>query len=591
MSRGKDIQYNPALSVKENAKRNGLSEASIRYYIKTNLVDRRFDRKQNIIADCRKYLKKHPTATRNELQQKTGHSLSTIRKYWKYITTEEELTDFDNKKAQKRQLRQSNNFYATHPSVVKDLLTYETFNDKILEPFCGTGLISDAIKEFGYEVESYDLINRGYGGVGDFFKIDYPKGCFDIVTNPPYDKNLLTNIILRCLDICSGKVALLLTLGYLTGKERYDKIFRKYPLKTVYVYVNSVRVAKNAEFDKYSGSNMLDYAWFIWEKGYKGKTEIKWIENVLDREPILNKYINVNLLQRIRGIIELEHENTKRIEESKAYLPYPTKEDLYKEKEERYDASRYLCYAFRRKQDKHKDVEIPLGNMNSGFPFKIGHTEYPTSEHAYIMGLFSDDTERHLNIQRALLAEPNGYLAKKNVRKRNETYGRKDWAEFNVEWMLYCVWQKVQGNKEFRDLLLSIPQGATIIENSTFQQKPKEGEDKAAFWGCRNDLQKAFHKIVQQYVTKQGGSSAEQDRKVLEYMNDCCNYGEFVGHNTMGKILMIVKKCLHEGTEPDINYDLLTDKSIHLFGTPVSFYYGGIKVKPIKMGGGSSNNE
>lgn len=98
-----NIQYNPALSVKENAKRNGLSEASIRYYIKTNSVDRRFDRKQNIIDDCRKYLKKHPTATRNELQQKTGHSLSTIRKYWKYITTEEELTDFDNAKAKKRQ--------------------------------------------------------------------------------------------------------------------------------------------------------------------------------------------------------------------------------------------------------------------------------------------------------------------------------------------------------------------------------------------------------------------------------------------------------------------------------------------------------
>ena len=70
------IRYNPSLTVAENAKNNGVSEATIRLYIKNNSIDRRFDRKINIIEDCKKYLKKHPTATRNELQQKTGHSLT-----------------------------------------------------------------------------------------------------------------------------------------------------------------------------------------------------------------------------------------------------------------------------------------------------------------------------------------------------------------------------------------------------------------------------------------------------------------------------------------------------------------------------------
>ena len=76
------IQYNPSLSVAQNAKRNSVSEAAIRYYIKVNNIDRRFDRTQNLIADCRKYLKKHPNATKAELHEKTGHSLSTIRRYW-----------------------------------------------------------------------------------------------------------------------------------------------------------------------------------------------------------------------------------------------------------------------------------------------------------------------------------------------------------------------------------------------------------------------------------------------------------------------------------------------------------------------------
>ena len=81
MSRAKEINYNPAWTVKENAKRNGVSEPTIRNYIKNNGIDRRLDRKQRIIDDCRKYLKKHPNATWNELQQNTGHSLATIRLY------------------------------------------------------------------------------------------------------------------------------------------------------------------------------------------------------------------------------------------------------------------------------------------------------------------------------------------------------------------------------------------------------------------------------------------------------------------------------------------------------------------------------
>ena len=98
------INYNPSVTVKENAKRNGVTEAAIRYYIKVNHLDRRFDRKLNIVDDCRKYLKKHPKTTKTELQQKTGHSLSTIRQYLEYITTEKEQTNFDNEKIKKRLL-------------------------------------------------------------------------------------------------------------------------------------------------------------------------------------------------------------------------------------------------------------------------------------------------------------------------------------------------------------------------------------------------------------------------------------------------------------------------------------------------------
>ncbi|MCI6046304.1 MAG: NADAR domain-containing protein [Alistipes sp.] len=95
------IQYNPLLSVKENAKRNNVTVAAIRYYIKVNNIDRRFDRTQNLIADCREYLRKHPKATKTELHKKTGYSLSTIRIHWDYISGEKEWTNFDSEKIEK----------------------------------------------------------------------------------------------------------------------------------------------------------------------------------------------------------------------------------------------------------------------------------------------------------------------------------------------------------------------------------------------------------------------------------------------------------------------------------------------------------
>ena len=58
------IRYNPSLTVKENAKKNGVSVAAIRNYIKVNRIDRRADRLMNLVENCRAYLKKHPNATK-----------------------------------------------------------------------------------------------------------------------------------------------------------------------------------------------------------------------------------------------------------------------------------------------------------------------------------------------------------------------------------------------------------------------------------------------------------------------------------------------------------------------------------------------
>lgn len=281
MSKIDRYRYNPSLSVAENASINGVDEDSMRYYIKSMGIDRRYEAKVSIVEDIRKYLTGHPNATKAEVVRATGHGINTVRRYWDIALGEDSsaLSKIGNK-ITKKGLRQFHNFYATHPSCVSDILRVETFHHFVLEPFCGIGSISEVLKGHCHEVESYDIVDRGYGKVGDFFEVDFEQGWYDIVSNPPYTENL-TDIINRCISLCHSKVALLMPLRYLSGLERFNSIYQIHPPARVYVYMERICIARNADFEKYNdpGANREIYAWYIWQKDNIGVTELHWIHN------------------------------------------------------------------------------------------------------------------------------------------------------------------------------------------------------------------------------------------------------------------------------------------------------------------------
>ena len=165
-------------------------------------------------------------------------------------------------------------YYATDPRAVRLLLEMETFSDKIWECACGEGHISKVLEQNGYEVLSTDLIDRGYGTGGvDFLTSDYIFDG-DIITNPPY-KYAIEFVKHALNSISEGhKVAMLLRLSFLEGKSR-RVLFNQYPPKKVYVSSNRILCAKNGDFEN-SDSSAIAYAWFIWEKGFRGTPILKW---------------------------------------------------------------------------------------------------------------------------------------------------------------------------------------------------------------------------------------------------------------------------------------------------------------------------
>ena len=176
--------------------------------------------------------------------------------------------------------RENNDYYATEPKALELLLDLEEFSPYVWECACGEGHLSEVLKAHGYNVKSSDIIDRGYPGteVIDFLKvskenvkIDFSR---DIITNPPY--KYAKEFVKHALDISMDgtKIAMFLKVQFLEGKARKE-LFKKNPPKRIYVSSSRLICAMNGEFEKYP-SSAVAYAWFIWEKGYKGDTIVRW---------------------------------------------------------------------------------------------------------------------------------------------------------------------------------------------------------------------------------------------------------------------------------------------------------------------------
>ena len=174
--------------------------------------------------------------------------------------------------------REENDYYATEPFAIDVLCKEEVFDGDIWECACGEGHLSKRLLELGHYVISTDLINRGYGqGEVNFLETSRTLAP-NIITNPPY--SLAQEFCEKAIDLVpiGGKVAMFLKLQFLEGKKR-KQMFLHTPPKVIYVSSSRLLCAKNAEFEKMKqgGGSAVAYAWYVWEKGYKGDTIVKWV--------------------------------------------------------------------------------------------------------------------------------------------------------------------------------------------------------------------------------------------------------------------------------------------------------------------------
>lgn len=243
----------------------------------------------------------------------------------------------------------------------------------------------------------------------------------------------------------------------------------------------------------------------------------------------------------------------------------------------KYDATKQCCWSFCHNHDSISGLELNLGNMVNGYPFTMLGHDIVNSECAYIAGCYSSEGQECLDVQNQLSTFTNGLKAKRVFRRANNgttALIRADWSFFNFEFMTLVLWNKVQSNAAFREMLMSIPQNAIIIENTSNQKTQKN--DTRKVWGSMN---MELRKIRKEYIDKslkrlrENGITAKNTkgqvtRLVYSKVN---NIGVWEGRNATGKILQQCKIALHNNTEPVIDYKLLNEKNIYWFGELLKF--------------------
>ena len=168
-----------------------------------------------------------------------------------------------------------------------------------------------------------------------------------------------------------------------------------------------------------------------------------------------------------------------------------------------------------------------LGNQHTkDYDIILNGQFWKCTEFLYLCGKWSWEGDDAKAIQEDVRTATSGKAAKQYKDSRYRKRTRSDWNEIRVPYMLWCVWQKCVNSKKFSNLLLSVPEDCVITEV----------EKRDAFWALIEAADGTLH-----------------------------------GKNIMGKILTICRRCLIEGTQPEIATDLLNKAGIYLLGEKVTF--------------------
>jgi hypothetical protein len=151
----------------------------------------------------------------------------------------------------------------------------EPFEGRIEDPACGMGRIVRAARKAGHVAAGADIVRRGFPcKVADFFARTRPVP--NIVCNPPFRSAWA--FVSYALVLAEDKVAMLLPAGWQQGDNR-SRWLERTPLVRVWSLCPrpSMPPGPVIAAGVKPGNGTTDYAWFVWQRGYEGHPQARWL--------------------------------------------------------------------------------------------------------------------------------------------------------------------------------------------------------------------------------------------------------------------------------------------------------------------------
>jgi hypothetical protein len=179
-----------------------------------------------------------------------------------------------------RLAQRGNDVYETPHVATEALLKVERLPGHIWESACGYGSIVRVLRDAGHIVTATDLVD--YGCFDSTPRIDFlmerqaPDGVEAIVTNPPF--KLAAEFVAHGLELVP-LVVVLLRLAFLESTKR-GALLDGGQLARVHVFRNRLPMMHRDGWDGPRSSSQTAFAWFVFERGYRGPTildRIGWV--------------------------------------------------------------------------------------------------------------------------------------------------------------------------------------------------------------------------------------------------------------------------------------------------------------------------
>lgn len=170
--------------------------------------------------------------------------------------------------------REEHEHYVEPEWTSKRLFQVEPFVQEVWDPACGFGRICESARAFGHAVAGTDIVDRRYlfaGTPRDFFSCSDPLA--NIVSNPPFD--IFQKWAEHSLRLARNKVALI----WLVPRLNAARWLQETPLARIWLLTPrpSMPPGHTITAGQKPGGGTQDFAWLVWEQGYRGKPELGWL--------------------------------------------------------------------------------------------------------------------------------------------------------------------------------------------------------------------------------------------------------------------------------------------------------------------------